>query len=306
MTPDKYTIQELMLDVGDSHQLYIHDWGNKKAKTPVIYFHGGPGSSVDDRAKRSFDPTIQRVIFYDQRGCGKSTPYGSLEHNTTADLVDDIVQILDHAGAKQAVLFGGSWGSTLALAFALAHPSRVKAMCIRGIFTSGQSELDWIEKGLYRVFYPEVWDQLLEHTPEKHRANAVAYHYKQALHGATPADRAASALALEETEGHLLNMDDRHAPLDPTNFDPTSARIEAHYLSNKCFLEPSYILSNAHKLKMPVHLVQGRYDMVCPPITAYQLHATLPNSRLYWTISNHRMDHEIENIVRAILLELGQ
>ena len=161
MTPDKYTISESMLDVDNGHQLYIHDWGNQTAVKPIVFLHGGPGGSTKDHHKTSFDPTEQRVIFFDQRGCGRSLPLGSLSNNTTDDLIEDIEIIADHLNLKTFIINGGSWGSCLALAYSLAHPERVTALVLRGIFTGSQSEIDWLDSGKFRTFFPEVWAQYL-------------------------------------------------------------------------------------------------------------------------------------------------
>jgi proline iminopeptidase len=303
MNPDEHTIQELFVDVGHGHQLYVQDWGNPKAP-PAIFLHGGPGGGVKNNHRAPFDPTRHRVIFFDQRGCGKSLPYGSLEHNTTPDLVEDITKIADQLKLKQFVLVGGSWGPTLALAYAIKYPKRVKAMVLSGIFTGSRSELDWLEQGLFRTHFPDVWEAYLAKTPKSHQANPAAYHYKNVLGNNERAVKR-SGMALQSLEGSVMNLDDRVKPIDPETFDPTDIRTEVHYLANNCFLPDRYILKNAHKLQMPVFLVQGRYDMVCPPMVAYELHQRLPNSHLFWTVANHRTEHEIETVVKSILLQFG-
>lgn len=307
MTPDEYTIREFFIEVGDGHELYVHDWGNKKAKHPVIFLHGGPGSQSKDRHKQSFDPHQHRVIFFDQRGCGKSLPYGSLEHNTTKDLIADIEKIAKQLKLSSFVLAGGSWGSTLALAFAIKHPGMVKALVLSGIFTGSQAEIDYFDKGKFRTWFPEVWDQYLAATPKEHHDAPTKYHYQQIL-GKNNDAVCSSACAYGNMEGALLALDDRFTPSSPTDpaFDPTGIKIEVHYLANRCFLPDRYIFDNARKLTMPVWMIQGRYDMVCPPAAAYELHKKLPKSQLIWTVGGHKnSERETQTAIRAILLQFG-
>ncbi len=303
MTPDEYTIQESFIEVGDGHALYMQDWGNSKAKLPILFLHGGPGAGCNDGHKQYFDPKSQRVIFFDQRGSGKSLPYGSLEHNTTDNLINDIEKIANNFKFAQFVIFGGSWGPCLALAYALKYPKRVKAMVLRGIFTGSQTEVDWVDKGKWRTFFPELWDKYLSLTPKSHHADPTAYHDKRIL-GSNPQAAKESAYACSSVEGGLVKLDDRFYPKPIEEFDPNETRIETHYLTKRCFMPDRYILENAHKLKMPIWLVQGRYDFICPPDTAYELHQKLPNSKLLWTINGHTAERESWNVMRTILLQI--
>lgn len=304
MNRDEFTNSEQFLDVGNGHQLYIQDWGNEKAKLPIIFLHGGPGAGTHQGNKLFFDAHQQRVIFYDQRGAGKSLPLGSLDHNTTDELVDDIEKIADHFKLDQFVITGGSWGSCLALAYGLKHPSRVKAMVLRGIFTGSQDEINFIDKGGFKNFFPDVWEKYLERTPKSHHNNPSAYHSKQ-IKGSDREAAKASAYAYSELEGSLLSLDDRHFAESYEEFDPAGPAIEMHYLDNLCFMPDKYILNNAGNLKMPIWLVQGRYDMVCPPITAYELHKRLPNSQLIWSQAGHKgSDRNIYEIIRSLLLQI--
>ena len=300
MTPDEYTNQELMLEVGDGHTIYVHDWGLTTAKTPIVYFQGGPGGAVKDRAKSGFNPLKQRVIFFDQRGCGRSLPYRSLENNTTPNLVADVQKILKHLKITDVIFYGRSWGSALALAAAIQNPSHVKALILGSIFTASQWEINWIDKGHFATHYPEAWDKFLERTPKEHHKNPSAYHYKNILQGDAH-QLFHSALAVQDMEHSIMNLDDRPHPIDPETFDPTGARIFAHYFTNGCFMPDEHILKNAPKLTMPVWLLHGRYDMDCPPVTAHKLNKALPNSKgLTWTISNHRAEHELDAVMRVI------
>lgn len=303
MTPDDYTNQELYLDVGDGHRLYVHDWGNPRSKIPIINFHGGPGSCVKNAYRQNFDPSQHRVIFFDQRGCGKSLPYGSLKNNTTDKLVDDIHKIVEHFEFEQVILQGSSWGSCMALLYALKHPAKIKAVIVSGIFTGSQDEQNWLLKGKFQPFFPHVWDKYLADTPENHRKNPSGYHLKSIL-GENESAAHKSAIALSSLEGAVMSLDDRFSPPDPLTFDASGTKIFAHYCLNKFFLTDKYILSNAHKLTMPVWIVQGRYDMDCPPITAYTLDKNLPNSKIIWTVANHRGgERETHTALRTILLQ---
>jgi proline iminopeptidase len=299
MTPDEFTILETFVDVGDGHELYLQDWGNINAKTPIIFLHGGPGSGVHNRYRQRFNPYEQRVIFFDQRGSGKSLPYGSLENNTTEHLVDDIEKIARHLGLQQFVITGGSWGSTLALAYALKYPHRVIAMTLGGIFTGSQAEIDYLDKGEYGVFFPDVWDHYLSQTPKSYQANPSKYHFERILSDDIN-DLRNSAYLYSNLEASLMSLDDRFTPPEPQVFDAIPTRIEVHYLANRCFMPDRYILDNAHKLTMPIWLVQGRYDVVCPPKTAYELHKQTPNSTLIWTMAGHGNDRSNYDVMRTI------
>ena len=286
MTPDSYTLEETTIPVSDGHNLYAQSWGNKDAQTTYIFLHGGPGSGCSDGHKKYFDPETQRVIFFDQRGCGRSTPYGSLEANTTANLMQDISVIADYFAVSDFVFVGGSWGSCLALAYALENPDRVSAMILRGIFTGSQSEIDFLDQGQFQAFFPDVWEKFANRTPEEYRDNPAAYHQPRVL-GTDQDAIAESSLAYAELEGSLVSLDDRFTAPNPEDFDPASTRIEVSYMANRCFMEDNFIFNNAHKLSMPVWLVQGRYDAICAPVNAHKLHSLLPNSKLIWTIAGH-------------------
>lgn len=303
MQKDEYTNQEFTLDVGDGHHLYVNDWGNKSAKVPFIYLHGGPGGSVEDNGKNTFDPRIHRVIFFDQRGSGQSTPAGSLAQNTTQDLVSDISKIADKLEIECFTLHGTSWGSTLALAYAIAHPARVAALVIGGIFTGSKSENQWLDRGKFQTFYPDVWRAYVDRTPSQHQDNPTAYHFDRVING-SPEEQKQSGYAYGCMESGVVKLDDRFNSKDYETFDPSSIRIEMYYMGNGCFVPDRYILDNTDKITAPVHIVQGQYDMVCPPITAYELHRKLKNSRLYWTLSGHAVDHEGQNVFRTINAQL--
>jgi proline iminopeptidase len=306
MTPDEFTNQELMLDVGDGHTLYVHDWGNLKAKTPIVFLHGGPGTGSSDRYKLTFDPTQHRVIFHDQRGTGKSLPYGSLEHNTTPHLVEDIEKIADKLQLDNFTLTGRSWGSTLALMYTLKYPGRVAKLIISGVFTASKSEIDWLDQGYFRIFYPELWQEFVANTPKAHQKDSVTYHAKNIL-GKDEAKAKVSAMQYGKLEGSLMSLDERpQPPNDPATYDTMPMKIETYYLQNSCFLpEERYILNNAHKLTMPTWIVQGRFDMVCPPVTAHELHQHVAGSRLIWTMAGHGNDRSTYDVMRTLYLQVA-
>jgi proline iminopeptidase len=286
MNSDSYTIEEHYIEVGDGHSLYVQDWGNKQAKKPIVFLHGGPGAGISDNHKATFNPSLHRVIFFDQRGAGKSLCTDFLKNNTTDYLIRDINTITSHLGIRKFIITGGSWGSCLALSYAIKYPKKVFSMVLRGIFTGTQTEIDYLDKGQFKIFFPDVWERYLERTPKKHHKNPSQYHYKN-IASQDPELIKKSAYAYGELEGALLRIDDRHTPLSYDDFDPKMMQIELHYLGNACFLPAHYIMKNAHTLTMPITLVQGRYDTACPPSTAYALHNKLPNSQLIWTLAGH-------------------
>lgn len=303
MTPDEFTNQELLLDVGDGHQIYVHDWGNPKAKTPIVALHGGPGSGSSDRHKLRFDPRVSRVIFHDQRGTGRSLPYGSLEHNTTDHLIQDIETIATKLQLPKFTLTGASWGSALALAYAIKHPKRVARLILTGVFTAVKSEIDWLDQGYFRIFYPELWQDFVGSVPKSQQKDPTAYHAKYIL-GNDEAKAKKSAFLYGQLEGAIMSLDDRtHASQYSEDFDHVPTKIEVHYLQHQCFLPDRYIMQNAHKLTMPTWIVQGRYDMVCPPVTAHELHQRIKGSKLIWTMAGHGNDRSTYDVMRTLFLQ---
>lgn len=304
MNPDTYTLQETFVEVGDGHTLYVHEWGSQNGM-PIMYLHGGPGNGCNDRYKQLFDPKRHRVIFFDQRGSGRSLPTGTLKNNTTADLVEDIEKLARHFKLTSFTLTGGSWGSCLALAYGIAYPKRVKSMVLSGIFTGSHAEINYYGGTEYALLFPEVREALLASTPKSHHNNLLKYHYERALGDDQQAAKE-SAYALSTQEISLLSLDDRLMLPSFEEFDPTSALIEIHYMANYCFLPDRSVFSQASKLTMPIWLIQGRYDMVCPPRTAYELHKVLPDSELIWAVSGHRGEREVWNIERSLLMQLAR
>ena len=305
MNPDAYTIAEHMLEVGHGHTLYIHDWGNKKAKHPIFFLHGGPGGQCKEKHKLPFDPKTQRVIFHDQRGSGKSTPLGRWHHNNTQELAADITKIADFLKVDRFILTGDSWGSCLALYYALCEPRRVSALVVGGVFTGSQAEIDWLDKGMFQTNFPDAWERYLAATPKKFWSDPSAYHMANVV-GHDAALAAKSAHAYGELESSVISLDDNFYPTNPEDFEPEGMIIEMRYLNKRCFLPDRFILKNAHKLTMPLYIVQGRYDFVCPPKTAYELSQKAPNAHLTWTVSGHRSEHETVTAKRLIYKHLTE
>lgn len=306
MTPDEFTNEEIYLNVSEDHILYVHDWGNKDAKTPIMYLHGGPGGGCGDRHKQRFDPKQQRVIFHDQRGSGKSTPHGSLTHNTTDELIEDIEKIATKLSLDEIVLVGGSWGSTLALAYVLKYPKRVKTLVLQGVYTGSKDETEYLTKGGFRTHFPEVWQQYVATAPDEHSTDPSAYHFDQIL-GNNSEAAFDSALAFSQMDGSIMSLDDRVSAIKKEDFDITTAKIEAHYFTNGCFFpEDRYILNNAHQITTPTWIVQGRYDFACPPATAYELAKKMPNAELIMTQAGHANDRSNYEVMRSLLLQLSR
>ncbi len=305
MKPDEYTIAEHMLDVGHKHQLYIQDWGNKKAKTPIIFLHGGPGDGCKDKHKTPFDPKTQRVIFFDQRGSGKSLPYGRWHHNNTQELASDITKIADFLDIDQFVLTGASWGSTLALYYAISNPSRVEALVVSGIWTCSKEELEWEIAGVYCSHFPEAWQKFTQEVPEEYKSNPLAF----CLDNATSPDpdlAKKASYAYTKLVVQLISLYGQEVSIDYETYDPNPTIINLRYMAKHCFLTDKFILKNAHKLKMPVYIIHGRYDMLCPPKTAYELSKLIPNSHLTWVVSGHRAEHETTTAQRLIYKHLTE
>ena len=298
MNKDEFTNQELFIEVGDGHKLYVVDWGNRDARTPIVYLHGGPGGCVKDGSKNIFDPRKQRVIFLDQRGCGKSTPLGSRDNNTTEDLAKDITKIAKRLKLEKFCIDGYSWGSTLALYYAINYPEMVSDVVVGGVFSGSKNEIFAMYEAA-KVFYPDLWDKVLADTPAQYQSDPIVYHLDKALNG-TKAEQKKSTYVMNYLESGLCRMDDRNEPKDYAEYDPAGMQIELSYLVTNCFMPEDYILDNVHKIKVPVHIVQGRFDMVCPPDFAYKVSKLIPDCRLYLTISGHAGEHEVTSLFRAI------
>jgi proline iminopeptidase len=303
MMPDSHTIQEFYLDVSYNHQLYIQEWGNPEATSSIIYLHGGPGSGVSNSSKQRFDPEIHHVIFFDQRGSGRSLPAGKLQHNNVGLLEEDINSIVDKLKLKNLILIGGSWGSTLALYYAIKNPRKVKALILDGVFTGTKAEAEWLDNGKWRTFFPEVWQKYADSVPKEYSDNPSEYIIRQSQ-SKNKSEFKKAIYNYVSMEAALLKLDSSIPLPELEVFDETAGAIELHYLRHNWFLTDNYIIKNAHKLAMPVVLIQGRYDMVCPPKTAYTLSKELPNCRLIWTINGHIKQHESHTVFNVVLNNL--
>ncbi|MBP0617052.1 prolyl aminopeptidase [Jiella mangrovi] len=263
------------LDVGDGHELYFEECGNPSG-LPVVFVHGGPGSGASAPHRRLFDPQRYRIVLYDQRGCGRSIPLGSLENNTTWHLVDDLERLRRHLGIERWLLFGGSWGATLALTYAQEHTERVLGLILRGIFSGRRSELDWFyDWGANRLF-PDHWENLVASIPASEQDDLVAA-YRRRLTHQDRAVRAQAAKAWTAWEAATVMMRTTNPPNPSPSATATDgqiafARIENHYFFHELWLEEGQLLDNIDRLaQTPGVIVQGRYDVVTPAITSWQI-----------------------------------
>lgn len=273
-----------MMDVGDGHTVYFEQCGNPKG-IPVVVCHGGPGGGCSSTMRRFFDPKVYRVILFDQRGCGRSNPYASIENNTTWHLVADMEKIREALGIERWVLFGGSWGATLALVYAQNHPMRVRHLVLRGVFLSTQTELDWFYGGGASRFFPELWARFTAMIPEDERGDMIAAYNKRLFSGNRSEEtRYGRAWSAWETALASIENSGTSSYGGSGEYARAFARLENYYFSNACFLsESQQILNNMDKISgIGGTIVQGRYDMICPPTSAYEL------SRK-WILSDLRM-----------------
>ncbi|WP_020662337.1 prolyl aminopeptidase [Amycolatopsis benzoatilytica] len=274
-----------MLDVGDGHRIYCQEAGNPDGK-PVAVLHGGPGSGISPMMRRHFDPEAYRIILFDQRGSGRSTPKAGeddLSANTLWHLVSDMELLRERLNIARWQLFGGSWGSTLALAYAQTYPARVSELVLRGVFTVRQRELDWLYRGGAANLFPAEWEAFVSPLPEAQQADPIAG-YAELLRSPDRAVRERAAIAWSVWEGAtvaLLPQESFVHQYSNQEFAVTFARLAVHYFRHGAWLEEGQLIRDAGKLAgIPGVLVQGRYDAVCPPITAHQLHRAWPGSEL--------------------------
>lgn len=269
------------LSVGEGHQIYWEECGRPDG-LPVVALHGGPGGGAAPAMRRFFDPRRYRILIFDQRGCGRSTPFAETAHNDTARLVADMEQLREMFSVDSWVVFGGSWGATLALAYARAHPDRVAAMALRGVFACTKAELDWFYRDGANRLFPDAWERFAGRLSEEEQEDVLDAYAKR-MQEPDPAVRRADALEWARWESALISLhaDPSMASPDPRRADAL-ARMETHYFSNKGFLEHDGVLLEdvAHLARIPGAIVQGRYDMVTPPATAWRLHNAWPGSTL--------------------------
>ena len=270
-----------MVDVGDGHRIYVEQSGNPNG-IPVVVLHGGPGGGCSPAMRRYFDPDAYRVILFDQRGCGRSRPTASVQDNTTWHLVADIERLRTLFDIDEWITFGGSWGATLALAYAQSHPDRVSRLVLRGVFLMTQAELDWFYGGGAGKFWPEQWAKFTSLLSGDEQADAIRAYNKRLFSG----DRATEILyarAWSHWENALASIHTNGSVGEsPGEYARTFARLENHYFINGGFMEfDGQILAHMDRIKhIPGHIVQGRYDMICPPQAAWNLSQRWPNAEL--------------------------
>ncbi|MGV8949794.1 MAG: prolyl aminopeptidase [Cypionkella sp.] len=260
------------MDMGDGHKIYVEQCGNPQG-IPVLVLHGGPGGGCSPAMRRYFDPAVFRVVLFDQRGCGRSRPHASVENNTTWHLVRDIESIRAALGIDSFILFGGSWGATLALIYAISHPARTRHLILRGVFLATQAELTWFYGGGAAAFYPALWQRFLAPIPPEEQTDLIAAYHRRLFSGVAMEEAKVArtwagwenALASVHSEGYMGE--------GPSDYARAFARLENHYFFNRAFLESDgWILQNRSKIEhLTVDIVQGQFDMICPPVSAYRL-----------------------------------
>jgi len=270
------------LKVSEIHELYYELCGNPEGKT-LFVLHGGPGGSCSPYMRRFCDPAKFNMVLHDQRGAGRSKPYADLRENNTQNLVSDIETLREHLGLGKIILFGGSWGTTLALAYAEKYPGNVSGMVLRGVFTATSEEIDYFYHGGVGTFFPDVYEKFVHSLPEPDRRPLPAY-LLELIQSEDPAERDLYSLiwATYEARISMLEITDEAVEDIWKSHDPRSfSLLENYYMANGCFLEEEQLLRDAEKLRgIPLVIVNGRYDAICPPRTAYKLHKKLPGSKL--------------------------
>lgn len=303
---DENIIRSGMLVVGDGHEIYWVDWGNKDVNTPIFYLHGGPGGGFDESSFSRFDPKKHRVVFHDQRGSGRSTPFASTKNNTSQDLVSDINKLKSELGFDKISLYGFSWGSTLALLYAIANPNQVGKMLIGGIFLGRNVDKDFYLQGRIATHFPEVWDRFTASVPAAEKNNVSEY-YKLKMASEDTAERKKFAKEWMLYESSILKLDYQPASVERNLKDFASeslAYLEAHYILNDCFIEEDYILKNAKVLKdIQIVIVHGRYDFICMPSAAFSLIQNLGDKALLQIVmAGHSSSDTVQReVVRAYI-----
>lgn len=295
------------LQVDNTHTLHLEECGNPFG-IPVLFVHGGPGGGYQPIHRQFYNPDIYRIILFDQRGCGKSRPHACLTNNTTAHLIEDIEKIRRHLDIDEWLLFGGSWGSTLSLLYAQAYPERVLGLVLRGIFLCRSRDIDWFyQSGADRI-YPEFWQDYIAPIPEDKRDNMVeAYHQVLTSDDEIARMRAAEAWSIwEGRTSNLVTNRDTVAHFGDPFHALAMARIECHYFYHSAFIEENQILKNCDALQnIPISIIHGRHDMVCPVEQAFELHRCVPHAKLVVCESSGHSAMEVE-IVEALVNETDE
>jgi proline iminopeptidase len=293
------------IKVGPPHEIYYEICGNPKGK-PAVVLHGGPGGAINPTMRRFFDPKRWRTALFDQRGCGRSRPNASLEDNTTWSLIEDIERLRVHLGVERWTVFGGSWGSTLAIAYAITHPDRVEALVLRGIFLLTERELRWFYQDGASMLFPDAWERFLKPIPEAERSDLIGAYHKR-LTSPNRAVQVEAAAAWSQWEGDTISIrgpEARPAKFNESDFAVAFARIECHFFQNRGFFaEDGWLLKNAHRLKdIPGWIVQGRFDVVTPLDAAWKLKTAWPRARfdIVWDAGHASTEPGIiDGLVRA-------
>lgn len=281
--PELQASDSYQLQLGDTQQIYVEQCGNS-AGIPVIFLHGGPGSGSNENHRRYFDPKKYHIIIFDQRGCNRSSPQGETENNTTQDLISDIDRIRQHLNIDKWLLFGGSWGATLALLYAQAHPERVSAMILRGTFLGRQQDLDWFAKqGASRIF-PDYWSEFIQTIPQDEQDDLVSAYYHR-LQGNNRQEKISAAKAWSNWAGRVVTylLANADADAGDENIDTIihEVSIETHYAKHKYFIEENQILNNVGRLPdVPIKIIHGRRDLTCTLDASWELHQSIPDSEL--------------------------
>ena len=267
-----------MLEVDQMHTIYWEQVGNPEGE-PVVFLHGGPGAGLSPQHRRFFDPRHYRVILFDQRGAGKSTPVGEWRNNTTQLLIDDIERLREQFGIERWLVFGGSWGATLALAYGEAHPERCTGFILRGIFLCTTAEVDWFLHGV-RWFYPELYDEFIAPIPEAERSDLLGAYARRML-SSDPALFWPAVRAWSRFEGRRVYLLPQPEVISSDTLDLSVGRLEAHYMLHQGFLAEDQLIAQIGRIAhLPAMIVQGRYDVICPPLSAHRLHLAWPGAQL--------------------------
>ena len=282
--PEIQPYETFRLQVSNLHNIYVEQSGNPNGR-PVIFLHGGPGGGIEPIYRQYFNPSKWRIIMFDQRGCGQSTPHAELEENTTWDLIDDIETIREKLDINKWDVFGGSWGSTLGLSYSIMHSNRCQSLILRGIFLLRKKEINWFYQNGCSFIYPDAWEKYLAPIPENEQSDLVRAFYKRLTSDDKETRiRAAKAWSIwEASTSKLLQSEKALHSFDEDNVAEAFARIECHYFINKAFFKSdNWILENVNKIKnIPTHIVQGRYDVVCPMASAWDLYKKIPQSEFH-------------------------
>ena len=281
--PEIKSNQSYQLDTEDGHQIYYEESGTLEG-IPVVFLHGGPGAGCDKVHRRYCDPEKYRIILVDQRGCGRSTPHASLENNTTQHLIDDLEAIRHALDIEKWVVMGGSWGGTLALAYAESHPQQVLGMILRGVFLGREEDIRWLYNDGTRRVFPDYWQEFIHPIPRNEQNDIVSAFYKR-LTGQNELAKMGAAKAWANWEAKVATLEPNSSLVDHLanpHLAIGMARISAHYFVNHCFLEENQLLKNAHQLKgIPGTIIHGRYDMLCPLENAWSLQAVWPDAEIH-------------------------